>query len=125
MELLAVGRSVNPGDGQHTERRKPYSGSMEKKGGKRERAGSSLDGHSRVWHFAEGLGGSMLPAEAVNGFFRVVNLFGEDNIGILWTLAAWGDSGKEASLERISGKKKSPPFDMVSTMLLLYDTLKL
>lgn len=50
MELLAVGRSVNPGGGQHTERRKPYSGSMEKKGGKRERAGSSLDGHSRVWH---------------------------------------------------------------------------
>lgn len=60
-----------------------------------------------------------------NGFFRVVNLFGEDNIGILWTLAAWGDSGKEASLERISGKKKSPPFDMDSTMLLLYNTLKL
>lgn len=49
----------------------------------------------------------MPPAEAVNGFFRVVKLLGEDKIEILWTLAAWGDSGREASLERISGKKVS------------------
>lgn len=42
----------------------------------------------------------MLPAEAVNGFFRVVKLLGEDNIEILWTLAASGDSGKEARQER-------------------------
>lgn len=33
MELLAVGRTVNPGGGQHTERRKPHTGSMEKEGG--------------------------------------------------------------------------------------------
>lgn len=32
----------------------------------------------------------------MNGFFRVVKLLGEDKIEILWSLAAWGDSGKEA-----------------------------
>ena len=61
----------------------------------------------------------------MNGFFRVVKLLGEDKIEILWTLAAWGDSGKESSLERISGKKKSLPLDMDSMMLLLYNMLKL
>lgn len=39
MDLLAFGRSVNPGGGQHTERRNPHTGSMEKEGGNRERAG--------------------------------------------------------------------------------------
>lgn len=33
MERLAVGRTVNSGGGQHTERRKPHTGSMEKEGG--------------------------------------------------------------------------------------------
>lgn len=127
MALLEVGRSVNPGGGQHTERRNPHTGSMEKECRSRERTGNSLDWSivDRVWYFAEGLGGKTLPAEAVNGFFRVVKLLGEDKIKILWTLAVWGDSGKEARKnirkEKVSsvrhGFDYAPPIQHVETLI--------